>query len=170
MKADDFKRKFMPLHPKLYRVAIALVGNKEDAEDILQETYGKLWLKRDELGQLENPEAYCVTMIKNLCLDFLRSAQVGQMTDEDAEMQMDMRITDKTPDRILEEKEQLRQVRQIINRLPQNQKKVIRLQGIAGCSIEEIENLTGLSNGNIRVLLSRARKQIQEQINKLYQS
>ena len=81
-----------------------------------------------------------------------------------------MRITDKTPDRILEEKEQLRQVRQIINRLPQNQKKVIRLQGIAGCSIEEIENLTGLSNGNIRVLLSRARKQIQEQINKLYQS
>lgn len=170
MKADDFKRKFLPLHPKLYRVALALVGNKDDAEDILQETYGKLWQKRDCLEQLENPEAYCVTLIKNLCLDFLRRAQNKQTTDEDAGMLADMEITGQTPDRILEDKEKIMQVRHIINRLSPNQKQVIRLQGIAGCSIEEIENLTGLSNGNIRVLLSRARKQIQEQINKLYQS
>lgn len=169
MKADDFKRKFLPLHPKLYRVALALVGNKDDAEDILQETYGKMWLKRDELEQLENPEAYCVTLIKNLCLDFLRRAHNKQTTDEDAEMLADMEITGQTPDRILEDKEKIMQVRHIINRLPPNQKQVIRLQGIAGCSIEEIEHLTGLSGGNIRVLLSRARKQVREQLNKIYQ-
>lgn len=168
MKADDFKRKFMPLHPKLYRIALALVGNKDDAEDILQETYGKLWSMRNKLEYLENPEAYCITMIKNSCLDFLRSAQTKQTTDEDAQMLMDKEFTMHTPERILEDKEKIMQVRHIINRLPRNQKQVIRLQGIAGCSIEEIEHLTGLSGGNIRVPLSRARKQIQEHLNKIY--
>lgn len=168
MNAEEFKRKFLPLHPKLYRVALAFTGNRDDAEDILQETYGKLWAKRNELGKLDNPETWCVKIVKNLCLDFMRSPQTSKMTDEDAGKQLECETSGSDPGQEMEEKEKLIAVKNIIDTLPYNQKQVIRLYGMAGCSLEEIEKLTGLGNGNIRVLLSRARKQIRERLINIY--
>ena len=52
MDVDVFKQRFLPFHPKLYRIAYALLDNKADAEDILQDAYCKLWNKRDELGDI----------------------------------------------------------------------------------------------------------------------
>ena len=43
MDAQEFKARFLPLHPALYRAAYALLQNAEDAEDIVQEAYLKLW-------------------------------------------------------------------------------------------------------------------------------
>ena len=57
MDVDVFKQRFLPFHPKLYRIAYALLDNKADAEDIFQDAYCKLWNKRDELGDIQNPEA-----------------------------------------------------------------------------------------------------------------
>ena len=76
MDVENFKRLFLPLHPKLFRIAYALVENKADAEDILQDAYYKLWSRRNELTDIQNPEAFCVTLVKNLCLDFLRSPRM----------------------------------------------------------------------------------------------
>ena len=53
MDVDVFKQRFLPFHPKLYRIAYALLDNKADAEDILQDAYCKLWNKRDELGDIQ---------------------------------------------------------------------------------------------------------------------
>ena len=55
MKADTFKQRFLPFHPKLYRIALALVESPEDAEDILQEAYAKLWSRRESLEAVRNP-------------------------------------------------------------------------------------------------------------------
>lgn len=43
MDVDVFKQRFLLFHPKLYRIAYALLDNKADAEDILQDAYCKLW-------------------------------------------------------------------------------------------------------------------------------
>ena len=67
---DQFKQTFLPLHPKLYRVAYALTGNKDDSEDILQEAYCKLWNKRTDLTAINNPEAFSVTLVKIFVLIF----------------------------------------------------------------------------------------------------
>lgn len=80
MDVENFKRLFLPLHPKLFRIAYALVENKADAEDILQDAYYKLWSRRNELTDIQNPEAFCVTLVKNLCLDFLRSPRANSAT------------------------------------------------------------------------------------------
>ena len=162
MDVESFKRLFLPLHPKLFRIAYALVENKSDAEDILQDAYYKLWSRRNELADVRNPEAFCVTLVKNLCLDFLRSPRAGRH-DEDVTLS-----TDSSPDKELEMQDKVEQVRHLINRLPENQRQVLRLRGIEDCSIDEIEQITGLSAVNIRVLLSRARKIIREQFEKYY--
>ena len=74
MDVENFKRLFLPLHPKLFRIAYALVENKADAEDILQDAYYKLWSRRNELADVRNPEAFCVTLVKNLSLRLSKTA------------------------------------------------------------------------------------------------
>lgn len=166
MRTEEFKKKFLSFHPKLYRIAFALTGSREDSEDLLQETYCKLWNQRDELENIENPEAYCITVLKHKCMDYLRSAQANR-TEVEIESCFDLQSS-VSPAKELEEKEKLKQVKKAIDMLPENQKQVVRLHSMAECSYEEIEEITGLSNNNIRTLLSRARKQIKDRIEKLY--
>jgi RNA polymerase sigma-70 factor (ECF subfamily) len=165
MDAESFKQQFLPLHPRLYRVAYALTGNSLDAEDILQEAYYKLWNRRNELLHIRNTEAFCITIIKNLCFDFLQAEQREQgKTPLENLSQADDRLS---PEAEIIEQDEVAHVQQLIDRLPLNQRQVIRLYGIEGCSPEEIEQLTGLGAVNIRVLLSRARKLLREQYLKL---
>lgn len=164
MTTERFKQQYLPLHPKLYRVALALVGNKDDAEDLLQEGYGKLWKKRDELDQIQNPEAFAVMLIKNLCLDFLRSAAANRHLTS---IEENMVTTSVTPEREMERREALEKVKILIEQLPENQKQVLKLRGLSDCSMEEIAEITGFSAVNVRTLLSRARKMIREQYTQL---
>jgi RNA polymerase sigma-70 factor (ECF subfamily) len=161
---DQFKQTLLPLHPKLFRVAYALTGNKDDAEDILQEAYCKLWNKREELTNIINPEAFSVTLIKNLCMDFLHTSKSGR--NEDSLDTITIAIYN-TPDTVLENADEVERVTQLIEQLPVNQKRVLKLRGFVDCSMEEIEEITGFSAVNVRTLLSRARKIIKEQYIKL---
>lgn len=164
VNVNRFKEQFLPLHPKLYRVAYALVENKADAEDILQEAYCKLWNKREELAEIHNPEAFSVTLVKNLCLDFLRSPRANRHEEPVENLQL---AYESTPDREIEKANELETIKELIERLPENQKRVLKLRGLSDCSMEEIEEITGLSAVNIRTLLSRARKVIREQYTKI---
>ena len=57
MDTAEFKQQFLPYHRNLYRVAFRLTGNPQEAEDMVQEAYLKLWNKRDELADVLNTEA-----------------------------------------------------------------------------------------------------------------
>ena len=155
MNAEEFKSIYYPFHPKLYRMAYALLNNAADAEDMLQDTYYKLWSRRTELTGILQPEAFCVRLLKNLCMDFLR-APCNRSENESAEiMQM---TTETTPEDELESKDKIQQIEMLIERLPEKQRIVIQMRGNGDCSLEEIEAATGESAANVRVLLSRARK------------
>lgn len=63
-----------------------------------------------------------------------------------------------SPDIYLETKDDLIQIKRLIDQMPGQQKEVMILKHFRGCSNEEIEQITGLSNGNIRTMLSREEK------------
>ena len=67
----------------------------------------------------------------------------------------------------IEQKDEANQVKKLIGQLPRQQQQIILLRDVNDCSYEEIEQATGLTAVNIRVLLSRARKKIREQFNEL---
>ena len=161
MEAETFKQRFLSFHPKLYRIALALVESPEDAEDILQEAYTKLWSKRDSLEAVQQPEAFAVTIVRNLCLDFLRSPRSNSRSEP---LEAITLPSEDSPDQQVELRDQLRQVRRLIEELPPNQRQVIRLRGMEDCSLEEIAQITGFSDANVRTLLSRARKYIKEKL------
>ena len=53
MTVEEYKREYFSLHPKLYRVAVTILKNAEDAEDIIQEAYCKLWDSSEKLAEVK---------------------------------------------------------------------------------------------------------------------
>ncbi len=162
MDSIQFKEQILPYHKRIYRTAFCLLGDAHNAENVVQEVYLKLWDKRDELAKLKNTEAFLVTLTKNLCYDLLRSRHPEQ----------ECTLSDKLPifdeDNVaqdIERRDELNVVKQLIARLPEDQRHIIIMRDINGCAYDEIELATQLSPINIRVLLSRARKKIREQFN-----
>ena len=164
MPASLFKQLLLPLYPRLQRVALRLLGNTEDAEDMVQEVYMKLWSKRDALPDVKEVEAYCVTMTKNMCIDRLRMAEVEKANVD--EVPTMLAATDDVEAQV-ERRDAVEQVQRIIGTLPEHQQQVITLRDMEDCSFEEIVEQTGLTAVNIRMLLSRARKTIRERLKKL---
>lgn len=164
MPASLFKQLLLPLYPRLQRVALRLLGNVEDAEDMVQEVYMKLWSKRDALPDVQDVEAYCVTLTKNMCIDRLRMAEVEK---EDVDEVPTMLAATDDVEAQVERRDAVEQVKQIIETLPEHQQQVITLRDMEDCSFEEIVEQTGLTAVNIRMLLSRARKTIRERLKKL---
>ena len=165
MDANDFKRKFLIHHRRLYRTAVQLMGNAQDAEDMVQEAYFRLWKRRNELPvDIFNTEAYCVTLVKNICYDALRLSHL----EEDGRPPEQLNIaTESNVMKEVEQKDEVRHVMKLINRLPNQQRQVMLMRDVDDRPYEEIEQTTGLSAVNIRVLLSRARKKIREQFKEM---
>jgi len=161
MTAEGFKEKYIPYHQKMYRVAYRLLEDNYDAEDMVQEAYIKLWNKRDELNHIDNIESYCIVLLRNLCLDFIRSKNRHPIQSTE-----DMTLSDKEVlINEIENNDNIKHIEAIIGQLPDQQQKIIRLRHFEDYSNEEIENIMGLTSVNVRVLLSRARKRIKELFN-----
>jgi len=157
MDAETFKRVFLPCHKKLYRIAYKFLENQLDAEDVVQETYIKLWQKREEWESLINPESFAVTILKNNCLDFIKKVK----PELSRIYEMNIPVMDSLIVQI-ENKDKLNYVRYIIEQLPTQQKQLIQLRIEDNLSDEEIVKVTGLTKGNVKVIISRARKTIKE--------
>ena len=160
MTHADFKRRFLPLQRILYREAYMMLGDSFEAEDAVQNLYMRLWEKRNELDTLLAPEAYLRTMLKNICIDRLRVLRTR--CDECGEPVEDVAVY--TPPDI-ETREAEQGIEHFLSALPPEHQKVMRMR-MNGCSFQEIEDVTGLSAVNVRVILSRIRKRFKELYNK----
>lgn len=159
MNAEEFKRQFLPYNKVLYRVAFHLTGNAQDAEDLLQDLFLRLWTKRNELQPPKNLEAYLVTMIRNLFYEQrrIRRVDLSVPLDQAGEPPGEDDISHK-----MEVREEATKMEGIIHNLPDKEQKVVRLHIIEDRTYEEIEHDTGLSNANIRKLMSRAKERIRQ--------
>ena len=164
MDADTFKKVFIPYHQKLYRIAYRIVQDAANAEDIVQDTFIKLWNKRDEMQSIDNTEAFAIIILRNTCLDHLRKTKNDRYTDYDTDMPETTSLSKQ-----IEMQDEAEKIKYLINKLPDQQRQVMMMKHWDEYSDEEIEQATGLSAGNIRVILSRARKTIREQYIKIGQ-
>jgi len=160
MDAREFKQRFMPHYRLLYRVAYHLTGNEQDAEDLLQDLYLKLWQKRDDLPDETINDAYLATMMRNLFVDQRRLKHV----DASAELKNEDGPPDeRSLDRQIDARDEVRQMEGLINELSERDAKIIQMHLVEDCSYEEIERDTGLSQGNIRIIVMRTKKKLKQQ-------
>ena len=160
MDAREFKQRFMPHYKLLYRVAYHLTGNAQDAEDLLQDMYLKLWQKRDDLPDEAMKEAYLVTMIRRLFIDQRRLKRL----DTSAELKNEEGASDeRSLDHQIDAKDEVHKMEGLISELPEREAKIIKMHLVEERSYEEIEQDTGLSKGNIRIIVMRTRQKLKQQ-------
>ncbi len=162
-EGDSFRAIYYPFYPRMYRVAFRLLRNAQDAEDIVQDVFLRLWENRNFLDAIENVEAYCVRMVRNHSIDLLRSRPIIEELSSLDDSKLDVSVCNVAS--LIEIKDEVEWVKTIVGLLPENQQRIIIMRDVEECSLKEIEDATGLSAVNVRVLLSRARKKIREQIN-----
>lgn len=165
MTNKEFKETFLPLERKLFAVGYKIIKNKEDTRDILQDLFIKIWNKRDELNDIKNAEAYCVTILKHMCYDFLRSSKYHM--DEEFIDRNSSKLRDEDLQKKVEDRDKVNIVKKIILKLPDKQRNVFILRDLKEYTFNEIEKHTGITNSNSRVLLSRARKYIRDNFNRI---
>jgi RNA polymerase sigma-70 factor (ECF subfamily) len=150
---------------KLFRFSLKIVGNRFDAEDVLQELLIKVWKKREHFEELENKEAWCMTVVRNLSIDKIRKRKNNYADD----ISEHYAISDSapTPDKATEVKESLSIVMLLLNELPEAQKEIIHLRDIEGYTYREISEITEMSEDQVKVNLFRARQKFKEKIKNL---
>ena len=163
MGGGEFKQRFLRFSGLVFRYAFAVTGDRQDAEDIVQEVFEKLWKMREMLTVVENDEAYVVSIARNSSLDRLRKHSRHRMTTLTPAMEPgdDGEVLSR-----LEAKEQLQALEQMLTTLPANQQTVIRLRHFANQPFPEIATAMQLTEMNVRQLLSRARRTLKEKMKK----
>ena len=163
MDASEFKRTFLPLSRRMYWAAWRLTENKEEAEDLVQDVFLRLWMQRDTLPEVQNAEAYCVKLIQRRFLDLRRSHH------SEASLPQDISLLPSGEDlhREAELRDHAEQARRLIDALPENQRQVIILRDIEDKPYDDIAQETGLTQVNVRALISRARRTIREKFGNL---
>jgi RNA polymerase sigma-70 factor (ECF subfamily) len=157
---SDFNNIWIPLADRFYRVAYYLLESEEDAEDALQELYLKLWVARSGLSGVQNPSAYGISMLKNICIDRIRKRMVRKVELLDKVPHPEDTHTESRTDI----KDALRYLLQEMEKLPDKQRVVLRMRAVEGLEYEDIARRTGLSEVYVRVLVTMARKTLRSKI------
>lgn len=154
-----FHRDYLSLSGGLYRIAYHILESEAEAEDALQDLFLKLWKMRDGLDSVHNPMAYCAMLLKNICIDRIRSSRKvvhPAFIPEKEEVV--------PQDEIIDSHQRLEKVLAAVKSLPERQRQVLTLRLVEGKTYDQISEITKLNYLTIRVMLSRARKSLKNRI------
>ena len=128
------------------------------SEDAVQEVLLKLWNKRLELEQYRSIEAFAMTLTHNICIDMWRCKRNDTLSLDIVQAASPTG----TPERLLEIKDEIHLMHEIIDSLPNLQRTIMRMKDIEGYETDEIAEITGCGPEAIRSNLSRARKKVRD--------
>lgn len=156
MKRKEYAEKLLPLVENVLPMACRMLKCQAQAEDVVQEVLITIWEKRKNIHIHSNYKSFLYRAVKNKCLDKLKQAKMTPLSvaenvkslDENGEFDTMAWIAD------------------CIKTLPEMQQQVLNMREIDGLEFNEISELLDLKEAHVRVLLSRAKKALQEIIPK----
>lgn len=158
MSYDRLTQLLETLRPQLLSQATHIVGNQDDAEDVVQESLLRLLVHRREWEHYSSLEALCRTVVHHQAIDFLRRTRPRAEIEE-----ADRLLAPSTEDEI-EHAEVQALLTSAIDSLPTKQRLIFRLKEVEGYEVEEIARIAGLSPEAIYNNLSRARSALRSRL------
>ncbi|MDE5555880.1 MAG: RNA polymerase sigma factor, partial [Muribaculaceae bacterium] len=121
MTADEFKKRYLAYHKRLYQLAFVLTSDPQDAEDLLQDLYLKIWQIRDRIADISNHEAFMATVMRRIFYDKVRANGADGQSIPLAEAQNVTAATDISQQ--FDDQEELAQLEDFIGELPPKEQK-----------------------------------------------
>lgn len=158
--SKEFHIHFHEVKDKVFRFAKKILNNHEDAQDIVQDMFEKLWKMRMELPQYENIEAFAIRATKNMCLDRLKHEKTKQQ-----KLEVVYRSSESATNvHDYEQQDVSDWIHTFIMELPEKQKQVMHLRDVEGMEYNEIAEIMEMDVQAIRMNLSRGRKTVKEKL------
>jgi len=166
MTPEEFRKVFLPEGRRLYALAFRYLNNREEAEDAVQEVMMKLWEERKKTAGHENPAAWCTTVTRNYCIDLLRKRK--RIVHDDISGVKEVMEAGSDIIRKSDGSEAAALITGIVEHMKEPYRSAVILRDIEGYSYEEAAEAMQTSVGTLRTTLSRARKSIREEMERIY--
>ena len=142
-------------HASVYGFILSILKNREDAEDILQDTYVKICTNADQYHEQGKPMAWILTIARNLSLMLIRSRKRFQdLEDYEWEAITDERTDVKGEDKIL--------IETLMKELKDEERQIVTLHAVSGLKHREIAELLDLPLATVLSKYNRAIKKMQK--------
>jgi RNA polymerase sigma-70 factor, ECF subfamily len=160
---EALKEIFDKYHKKVYRIAYGVVRQREEALDIVQEVFIKLFHSIKNFKGRSHFYTYLYRMVMNTAIDHAR--KTGKQTISSLDQEGSFQPSDdleKGPERILLQKELEERVKLAMDKLPAEQRAALIFRDVEGLSYREMAEAMGCSIGTVMSRLHYGRKRIQE--------
>lgn len=164
MEIDRFKQLYIPMRMHIMTLCRSYLKQTEEAEDATQEIYLKLWSMRDKLEDVLQPKAFVMRVTRNHCFDRLKSRKEELIRDEETIDYYQEQENDLMEQ--LTAREQIDEIRKWLHIQKEPKKSVFLKRHFQGRTIEEIATDCSLTEVNVRVMLSRMRKEVKTMFEK----
>jgi RNA polymerase sigma-70 factor (ECF subfamily) len=152
---------------KVYFLAYQVLGNHLDADEVLQETFVRVYRKRKELSDVANFTSFVIRIASNYAIDLVRKRKSQATATEDltelpGNLQLDLSRQVRTPGEILNDKRLLVEIRKALDTLPPRQKLTAILHDVEGYSKPEIAQMLDCPEATVRSNLHIARTKLKK--------
>ncbi|RPH34283.1 MAG: RNA polymerase sigma factor [Bacteroidales bacterium] len=147
MTGEEFNKSVDLYADGIYRFALKTLKDQEKAKDTVQDTYEKLWVKHSEVSY-EKVKSYLFTTAYHASIDLIRKEK------KKGEFESSSMLETSSNEHYSDIQEVLSRA---VDQLPEIQKSVLLLRDYEGYSYEEIGEITGLNESQVKVYIFRAR-------------
>jgi len=152
MTAEEYNKSVDMYADNIYRFVLKHLKNKEVSHDVVQETFAKVWVKKDGISY-EKIRSYLFTTAHHTLIDVVRKEK----------FQMEVEAIDKYHSQRPHENMDLQKIlHEALDQLPEIQRTVILLRDYEGYGYDEIGEITGLKESQVKVYIFRARKKLKQ--------
>ncbi len=165
-----FEQLVLTYQNQIYRLCFRMVGNAEDAADMVQEAFLKAWRNLDSFQGDSAFSTWLYRLASNCCLDFLRSQKrrptVSMTTEDDEGEEQSIEVADNsaTPEEKLLQKEEQNEIARAMASLDEEQRQILTLRVVNDLSYTEIGELLSLKEGTVKSRLARARENLRKKL------
>ena len=164
---NNFRKLVELTSPFAYSVAFRMLGNEDQAKDVVQETMVTIWQQLKKIKTAEVYKTWIYRIVVNKCYDEMRKRKRNPefVTDDHTWELISNRIS-VGPSLSLENGETFRIISILTETLSKKQKAVFVLSDLEGMSNDEISEITGISKSSVKANLYHARRSISEKVEK----
>lgn len=167
MKKISFTSVLDEFKDSVFNYAVYILHNREDAEDVTQEVFVRLWKNRDAV-KYRTRKAWLMKVTYNRCMDLLRKKKSAQSAGREALPIIPDLLQDPdpstNPEKKLHERETSLSLQKALDILPDQTKSIFLLHYFQGCKYREIGDILDLSESAVKIAIHRGKKRLRKEL------
>ena len=149
----------------IYFMLLKMVNNKDDADDLTIEAFGKAFKKLDQYTPNYAFSTWLFKIASNNCIDFIRKKKKNTFSmnrsvegEESGEMEMDVKDDELDPEQAYMQEQKIQMLHQVVDKLKPRYQRLVQLRYFKELSYEEIAEEMEIPIGTVKAQLFRARE------------